>query len=146
MAKKSIVGVFAVALLFILLFLFLLPKDTVCMSRSPAMLDPVNDPPRVPVNVETRGFGQEYGQLGILTRGDLILPLMGRRFMPDRWQYYTISNTGNLNTKLPITFKGRSCSEGCDEMVSGDSAFVEGYRDTFRVTVYEKDKFLYIPL
>lgn len=106
----------------------------------------------IPVNIETRGLGLDYSQLGILTRGngsDMILPLMGRRLMSglDKWQYYTISNTGNMNTKLPISLKGRSCSGeyGCDSIMNGDMVYVEGYNDTFRVTVYETSKFNYIP-
>lgn len=146
MGKKSIVGVFAVALLFLILFLILIPKEQ--PAEGPAVLEaPVRD--GVQVNIETRGFAADYNQVGLLTRvgSDLILPLLGRRFMPDRWQYYTISNTGNVNTKLPMSFKGRSCSGeyGCDEMVSGDGVFVEGYNDTLRVTIYEPSKFNYIP-
>jgi hypothetical protein len=106
----------------------------------------------IPVNIETRGLGLDYSQMGILTRGngsDMILPLMGRRLMSglDKWQYYTISNTGNMNTKLPISVKGRSCSGeyGCDSIMNGDMVYVEGYNDTFRVTVYETGKFSYIP-
>jgi hypothetical protein len=106
----------------------------------------------IPVNIETRGLGLDYSQMGILTRGnggDMILPLMGRRLMSglDKWQYYTISNTGNMNTKLPISVKGRSCSGeyGCDSIMNGDMVYVEGYNDTFRVTVYETSKFNYIP-
>jgi len=106
----------------------------------------------IPVNIETRGLGLDYSQLGILTRGngsDMILPLMGRRLMSgmDKWQYYTISNTGNMNTKLPISLKGRSCSGeyGCDSIMNGDMVYVEGYNDTFRITMYENSKFNYIP-
>lgn len=155
MAKKGLAGVFfTVALLFIVLVGFLLPESPKIPN---VILDPYgppfkNDgvPPErgVPINVETRGLGLDYTQLGILTRtGDLILPLMGRRMMLDKWQYYTISNTGNMNTKLPITFKGRSCSGeyGCDMLVSRDTVFVEGYNDTFTVTIYESNKFNYIP-
>ena len=53
--------------------------------------------------------------MGILTSPNqddkLILPLMGRRHMSgrDKWQYYTISNSGSLNTKLPISVNGKSC-------------------------------------
>ena len=106
----------------------------------------------IPVNIETRGLSSDYSQLGILTRGngsDMILPLMGRRLMSglDKWQYYTISNTGNMNTKLPISLKGRSCSGeyGCDSIMNGDMLYVEGYNDTFRVTMYETSRFNYIP-
>jgi hypothetical protein len=119
-------------------------------SYGPPLINP--NPLGIPVNIETRGLNLDYTQMGILTRGngsDMILPLMGRRLMSglDKWQYYTISNTGNMNTKLPISVKGRSCSGeyGCDSIVNGDMVYVEGYNDTFRVTIYESGKFNYIP-
>jgi hypothetical protein len=134
-------------------------------------LDPFNDPysppmktdgiihPRnmadirgVPVNIRTQGYPSDYQQIGILNRGhnsDMILPLMGRRTLSgrDKWQYYTISNTGNVNTKLPVSLKGRSCTNeyGCDNINNGDVVYVEGYNDTFRATVYENNTFEYIP-
>ena len=106
----------------------------------------------VPVNIETRGLSQDYTQMGILTRekDDLILSLMGRRLVSglDKWQYYTISNTGNMNTKLPIKVRGKSGSSeyGCDSLMSGDIVYVEGYQDTFKATIYENGTFSYIPL
>jgi len=106
----------------------------------------------VPVNIETRGLTTGYQQIGILTRtsgGDMILPLMGRRNMAgrDKWQYYTISNSGNLNTKLPISVNGKSCTSeyGCDNIMNGDIVYVEGYNDSFRATVYETSTFQYLP-
>jgi Family of unknown function (DUF5755) len=107
----------------------------------------------IPVNIETRGLSTSYQQVGILTRvsgsKDMILPLMGRRNMAgrDKWQYYTISNTGNLNTKLPVSVNGKSCTSeyGCDNINNGDIVYVEGYNDTFRATVYETSTFQYIP-
>ena len=109
--------------------------------------------PAVPINVQTRGYSGFYSQIGILTRtngGDMILPLMGRRIMNGRnkLQYYTISNTGNLNTKLPIKVNGKSCSGeyGCDEINNGDVVYTEGYNDTFKATVYENGLFSYIPV
>lgn len=106
----------------------------------------------VPVNIQTRGVNTSYEQKGILTRtggGNMILPLMGRRLMSgrDKWQYYTMTSTGNLNTKLPVSVNGKSCSGeyGCDEIMNGDSVYVEGYGDTFRATVYENGLFSYIP-
>jgi hypothetical protein len=108
----------------------------------------------IPVNVQTRGTNMAYQQVGILTRSvnngqDMILPLMGRRLMNgrDKWQYYTISNTGNMNTKLPVSLNGKSCTGeyGCDDINNGDNVFVEGYNDTFRVTMYENSLFNYIP-
>ena len=102
----------------------------------------------IPVNIESRGPPSTYTQIGILTREkDLILPLMGRRLMRDKMQYYTISNTGNMNTKLPISKNGKSCTGeyGCDEIYNGDTVYVEGYSDTFRATIYENSRFNYIP-
>jgi len=108
----------------------------------------------IPVNMETRGLSSNYQQIGILNKvngsSDMILPLMGRRNMRgrDKWQYYTISNTGNLNTKLPVSVNGKSCTteNGCDSISNGDVVYVEGYNDTFRATVYETNTFQYIPV
>jgi hypothetical protein len=104
----------------------------------------------IPVNIETQGLATQYQQIGILENGkDLILPLMGRRSMVgrDKWQYYTISNTGTLNTKLPVTFLGRSCTgeNGCDNISSGDTVYVKGYNETFKATIYENNLLQYIP-
>jgi hypothetical protein len=108
----------------------------------------------IPVNIKTQSINSSYSQIGILTRsngqkGDLILPLMGRKIMSgrDKWQYYTISNTGNLNTKLPVSLKGKNCSGeyGCDDISNGDVVYVEGYNDTFKATIYENSLFQYIP-
>jgi hypothetical protein len=110
-------------------------------------------PAKIPINVETRGMNMDYQQVGILTRtnnsNDMILPLMGRRNLAgrDKWQYYTISNTGNLNTKLPISVNGKSCTNeyGCDQVYNGDIVYVEGYKDTFIATIYENNLFRYLP-
>lgn len=112
--------------------------------------------PRIPINMQTRGVETDYQQVGILTRvnqkenqNEMILPLMGRKIMTgrDKWQYYTISNTGSLNTKLPIRVNGRSCTNeyGCDDIMNQDTVYVEGYNDVFRVTMYENNLFRYIP-
>ncbi len=113
---------------------------------------PIHPPIQVPVNIETRGLSTQYSQMGILTSntGDnLILPLMGRRHMSgrDKWQYYTISNTGSLNTKLPISVNGKSCTSeyGCDQIMNNESVFVSGYNNEFNATIYENNMFNYIP-
>jgi hypothetical protein len=110
-------------------------------------------PRLVPVNVESRGPSPDFTQVGILTRvnghDDLILPLMGRKLSSsrDKMQYYTMSNTGNLNTKLPVSRNGKSCTGeyGCDEISNGETVYVEGYSDTFKATVYENSRLNYIP-
>lgn len=108
----------------------------------------------IPVNIQTRATNSNYQQVGILTRmgndGEQnILPLMGRRIMTgrDKWQFYTIANNGNLNTKLPISVNGKSCTGeyGCDDINNGDIVYVEGYNNTFQVTMYENNLFQYIP-
>ena len=106
-----------------------------------------------PVNIQTRGTNSNYEQVGILTRSNssdnLILPLMGRLTMTgrDKWQYYTISNSGNLNTKLPVSVNGKSCTSeyGCDNIYNSDTVYVEGYNDAFKVTMYENNTMRYIP-
>jgi len=108
-------------------------------------MDTMSDPYMPPVRMEMR---ESYSQIGILTRDELILPLMGRQYMRgrDKWQYYTISNTGNLNTKLPVSVKGKSCTSeyGCDQIMNGDQIYVEGYNNTFNATVYENNMFRYM--
>jgi hypothetical protein len=107
---------------------------------------------QVPVQVPTRGYPTGYQQMGILTsdvRKDMILPLMGRRTTTgrDKWQYYTTTNTGAIQTKLPVKRSGRSCTGeyGCDELYDGDSVFVEGYKEVFRATIYENAGLSYMP-
>ena len=107
----------------------------------------------LPVNIKTRGLEGNYSQVGILTRNDgreLILPLMGRKSTSarDKYQYYTMTNSaGNINTKLPVSVNGKSCTAemGCDEIHNGDQVYVEGFSDTFKATVYENSLFRYIP-
>ena len=109
----------------------------------------------VPINVSTNigAVDTTYRQMGIITplngvSKDNILPLMGRPLFTnrDKWQYYTISNQHN-NVKLPISFKGRSALNdyGVDQIFDGDTIYVEGYNEPFRVTVYENDTIKYLP-
>lgn len=111
----------------------------------------------VPINVSTNigAVPQDtnYRQMGIITplngsSKDNILPLMGRPLFTtrDKWQYYTISNQHN-NVKLPISFKGRSALNdyGVDQIYAGDTVYVEGYNDAFKVTTYETDTIRYLP-
>ena len=107
----------------------------------------------VPINVSTTAVDTTYRQLGILTplngsSKDNILPLMGRPLFTRRslWQYYTISNQHN-NVKLPVSVKGKSGlnDNGVDEIYSGDTVYVEGYNEPFKVTKYENDTIKYLP-
>jgi len=106
---------------------------------------------RVPINVPTRGFREEFKQVGILTRDigkETILPIMGRRLYTNnsKWQYYTMTDKSN-SIRLPMSHNGRSCTSeyGCDELMNGDVVYVEGYKDAFKVTIYENQQPRYIP-
>lgn len=106
-----------------------------------------------PITIPTQTFDTKYQQLGILTRNanNEILPLMGKRKTTSRykWQYYTVSGggNGNLQTKLPVSVKGKSCTGeyGCDEIYNNDTVYVEGFKDVFIATIYENNTFEYIP-
>lgn len=113
----------------------------------------------LPVNIRTSTANTSYRQVGILTKNvrngngtdPLILPLFGRNLLNgrDKWQYYTVANSGGVafNAKLPISVNGRSCTSeyGCDRISNGDTVYVEGYNDTFRATIYENATLNYIP-
>jgi hypothetical protein len=110
------------------------------------------DPRGTPINIPTQGGHSTYRQVGILTRlngdGENILPLMGKPLITsrDKWNYYTMTDKNNM-IKLPITHKGKSCTSeyGCDSMYNGDTVYVEGYNDAFKVTMYENNTMQYIP-
>jgi len=111
----------------------------------------MSDPRGVPINVSTRAVDAEYRQVGILTRAggkEMILPLLGRPLYTsrDKWNFYTMSNENSM-VKLPITYKNRSCTDeyGCDNLYSGDMVYVQGYNDTFKVTMYDNQVMRYIP-
>lgn len=111
----------------------------------------MSDPRGVPINISTRAVDAEYRQVGMLTRmggPEMILPLMGRPLYVsrDKWNFYTMSDKNNM-VKLPVSHKGRSCTNeyGCDNLYNGDVVYVEGYNDTFKVTMYDNQVMRYIP-
>jgi hypothetical protein len=112
-------------------------------------------PGAVPINISTNvgAVDTAYRQVGILTplnssSKDSILALMGRPLFTnrDKWQYYTISNQHN-NVKLPISKAGRSCTNeyGCDKIYNGDTVYIEGVNDAYKVTIYDNDVIKYLP-
>ena len=128
------------------------------LSASTPMDHPHVPAGRMPVNVSTNigHRNTSYSQMGMLTPmggGNIgghekILPLFGRQLHTSRqkWQYYTMSNNNN-SVKLPVIKNGRSCTNeyGCDELSNGETVYVEGYNQAFKVTVYENDAIQYIP-
>jgi hypothetical protein len=112
-------------------------------------------PGALPINVSTNigAVDTTYRQLGILTplngsSKDNIIPLMGRPLFTnrDKWQYYSTSNQNN-NVKLPVSRSGRSCTNeyGCDKLYTGDTVYIDGANETYRVTVYDNNVIKYLP-
>jgi hypothetical protein len=107
----------------------------------------------IPINVPTSGIETSYRQVGILTplngkEKNNILPLMGRLLFNrrDLWNYYTISNQHN-NVKLPLSVKGKSAlsDTGVDRVYNGDTVYVEGANEAYKVTIYDNDTIRYLP-
>jgi len=110
-------------------------------------------PNLVPINVSTNvgAVNTEYRQLGIMTATNTkgkIIPLMGRPLFTnrDKWQYYTMSDQNN-SIKLPVSRNGRSCTNeyGCDKLYNGDTVYVEGINEPYRITMYDNDTIKYLP-
>jgi hypothetical protein len=137
------------------------PNDVLLNPYSPPLKDEryvVSNPNyiipgTVPINVPTNAIETTYRQVGILTplngrEKDNILPLMGRMLFVrrDLWNYYTISNQHN-NVKLPISVKGRSAlnENGVDRVYNGDTVYVEGANQPYKVTIYDNDTIRYLP-
>lgn len=125
-------------------------RGSIELPPSPALV------PGIPVNIRTSTANTPYRQMGILTKNvrdgrggePMILPLFGRNLLNgrDKWQYYTVANSG-FGAKLPVSVNGRSCTGeyGCNSVSNGDTVYVEGYEETFRATIYENATLNYIP-
>jgi len=109
----------------------------------------------IPINISTNvgAVDTNYRQLGILTplngsSKDNILPLMGKPLFTnrDKWNYFSTSNQHN-NVKLPVSRNGKSCTNeyGCDRLDNGDTIYLEGINEPYRVTVYDNDTIKYLP-
>lgn len=125
-----------------------LPTDVITVSSSDRSIytPPLKmETPLMMMPMQTQPTTSPFSQLGILTRGDQILPLMGRRVARDRYNYYTMSTNGTINTKLPLQVKGKSGTSeyGCDELSGGDRVMVSGFNDGFDVTMYDNGMFVY---
>jgi hypothetical protein len=107
----------------------------------------------VPINVSTQGTDDsEFRQIGILTpvsgNEERILPLMGRPLFTrrDKWNFYTLNDKNNM-IKLPVKVRGQSGTSeyGCDNVYNGDTVYVEGYKEAFKVTAYDNNVIRYLP-
>jgi hypothetical protein len=129
-----------------------LPGDVLMNPYAPPLRD---ERYLVPINVSTNvgAVDTTYRQVGMMTplsgeSKDKILPLMGRPLFVsrDKWQYYTMSDQNN-SIKLPISRNGRSCTTeyGVDKLYNGDTVYVEGYNQAFKITIYDNDVIKYLP-
>lgn len=129
-----------------------LPGDVLMNPYAPPLRD---ERYLVPINVSTNigAVDTTYRQLGMMTplsgdSKDKILPLMGRPLFVsrDKWQYYTMSDQNN-SIKLPISRNGRSGTTeyGVDKLYNGDTVYVEGYNQAFKITIYDNDVIKYLP-
>jgi hypothetical protein len=107
----------------------------------------------VPINISTNigAVDTQYRQLGIMTATNTkgkIIPLMGRPLFTnrDKWQYYTMSDQNN-SMKLPVSRNGKSCTNeyGCDKLYNGDTVYIEGINEAYKITTYDNDTIKYLP-
>ena len=124
------------------------PQILISTKSEPSYSIPNNGP----ITVNTQRMELHYRQVGILTRQhhkEVILPLYGRMVNTSRtkWQYYTMNDSNN-HVRLPIHVNGKSANDeyGVDELYNGDTVYVQGYEDIFRVTIYENNRFTYTPI
>jgi hypothetical protein len=149
------------------------PDDTLANPYAPPLKDvfaphgirsTTNAGSGIPINMATNTgatVNSSYQQIGLLTKADssnsnssntssdpVIMPLMGKPLFTsrDKWLFYTISDKNN-SMKLPIIIKGRNAlSEiGVDNVYTGDTVYVQGYNNDFKVTLYENSTPQYIP-
>ena len=117
----------------------------------------------MPINIETRGSGGDFQQVGILSKQTIdedgktpgnntdsnILPLYGKPIYrgASKWLYYTETDKYNP-VKIPITFGGRDCTDdqGCEELYDGSDVVIPSYNGVFKVKIYKFNKPRYIPL
>ena len=112
---------------------------------------------KIPINIETRGIPREFSQVGLLKTNtndnNRILSLFGRQLMTsgDKWQYYTLSNSGIMPARLSVyvTQGGRSSKDamyeyGVDRLYNGDYVVVDGYDEEYIVQIYEPRQYRYI--
>lgn len=113
-------------------------------------------PKGIPINIETRGSGGDYQQVGVLYRNNVnaentdtnILPLFGRPTYrgSQHWNYYTASDKYH-QIKIPLNIGNTDCTDdrGCSELNTGDIINIPEYNGDFKVNIYKLDKIRYIP-
>ena len=139
-------------LLGIILYISKNPLIDISTTESPALPSLyLGETKQIPINIPTSTVEENYSQVGFITRSsgdETILPLYGRYIYRrrDKQQYYTLSDK-HQSVRLPVMYEGKSCmhENGCNSLSNGDVVYVEGYNDSFKVTMYENQNLRYIP-
>ncbi len=139
-------------LLGIILYISKNPLIDISTTESPALPSLyLGETKQIPINIPTSTVEENYSQVGFITRSsgdETILPLYGRYIYRrrDKQQYYTLSDK-HQSVRLPVMYEGKSCMNeyGCNSLSNGDVVYVEGYNDSFKVTLYESQNLRYIP-
>ena len=122
-------------------------------SRAPRPQRNWDNGPEIPIRgaldpVPTRGAPEAYQQMGIMTVGDKVLPLYGRRVAPrsDYFNYYTRTDTYNP-VAIPVSLGKRDCQDnaGCGEVFNGDQLKLAATGESGKVTLYGFDGPRYVP-
>tara|TARA_B100001758_G_scaffold245573_2_gene258841 strand:- start:134 stop:628 length:495 start_codon:yes stop_codon:yes gene_type:complete len=144
--------ILAISVILLGIIYYITKKDSLPKTDiSPSLSFHLGEPSQVPINISTSSMEESFSQVGFITRtsGDeTILPLYGRYIYRrrDKQQYYTLSDK-HQSVQLPIMYEGKSCMQeyGCNSLSNGDIVYVEGYNDSFKVTLYENNRLNYIP-
>lgn len=117
----------------------------------------------MPINIETRGSGGDFSQIGILSKQAIsndektpgnntdssVLPLFGKPTYrgSSKWLYYTETDKYNP-IKIPINVNNRDCTDdlGCDELYDNSEVEIPSYNGAFKVKIYKFNKPRYIPI
>lgn len=144
--------IIAICIILLCIILYVTNNKVISQEKSlPINLFHLEKNERVPINIPTSTVEENYSQIGFITRvsgEETILPLYGRYIYRrrDKQQYYTFSDK-NQSVRLPVTYQGKSCMNeyGCNSLSNGDIVYVDGYNDSFKVTLYENQNLRYIP-
>jgi len=102
------------------------------------------------IDLSTSGYPDNFTQIGtlVLTKSNgisdnnnKILRLFGRQTYPnsERYEYYTMVNSGNDSIKIPVYSKNKR------ELYDGDNVHIRELDGTFIVNMYKYDEPKYYP-
>ena len=123
------------------------PAIAATAMRNPGVLS------AAPIITNTGALSVPYERVGLLTATNnkgpnSLLSLMGRPLNANgvKWQYYTISDQLNA-VRMPITVNGKSAASeyGVNELLNGDTVYVDGANGVYAVTMYETSSLRYMP-